>query len=317
MSTIAELLQAGQPDLELAAVSTRVLLAPYFGTSPITNIEDATTGGLDAAKVGRGTSPFVTVGNYEKKAGVKLSNKPTANRIMSAGYGSATRIIFSESGKSITYTPQEVNLVNLQNAWGFTPDAVSDPSAKGGITIGIPSLPARMLWRAVLITADVGPSGRPVYMYWIANRAEASDRQDIQAVDSNVFEHGVTLEFQDDQAEGVEDQVIFGICGDGWSDLSASADTGLVDPSAAVVTLGTPSAGTFTLTWRGHTTATIAYNATAATVKTALVALDDNYGSSDWDVTGSAGGPYTITPPAAGPITGNGASLTGGTFSID
>lgn len=314
MSTIAELLQAGQPDLELAAVNTRVLLAPHYGTSPLTTIEDTVNGGLDIAKIGRGTSPFVTVGNHEKKAGVKLSNKPTANKIMSNGSGSATRILFSESGKSITYTPQELNLVNLQNSWGFPVDKVSAPSAKGGITIGIPSLPARMLWRVVLIGADVGPSGKPIYAYWIANRAEASDRQDISAVDSNVYEHGVTLEFQDDPA--VEDQVIFGICGDGWVDLSTTNDTGLVAPQDAVATLGTPSGGNFTLTWRGHTTANIAYNATAAAVKSALVALDDGYGSSDWTVTGSNGGPYTITPPAAGPITGDGSGLTGGTFSI-
>ena len=37
---------------------------------------------------------------------------------------------------------------------------------------------------------------------------------------------------------------------------------------------------------------------------------------ADWAVAGSAGGPYTITPPAAGAITGSGAGLTGGTFSV-
>ena len=83
-----------------------------------------------------------------------------------------------------------------------------------------------------------------------------------------------------------------------------------------LVTLGSPSAGTFTLTWGGETTAAIAYNATNAAVKSALVALDDGYGAAAWIVTGSAGGPYTITPPAAGAITGSGAGLTGGTFSV-
>lgn len=314
MSTIAELLQSGQPDLELAAVTPRVLLAPYYGTSPILTIEDATSGGLDLTKVGHGTSPFVTVGNYEKKAGAKLSNKPTVNKVMSAGYGSSTRNLFSESGKSITYTPQEINLVNLQNAWGFTPSAVSSTSAHGGITIGIPSLPARVLWRVVLIAADTAPTGAPIYLYWIANRAEAGDRQDINATDSNVYEHGVTLDFQDDPA--VSDQVIFGICGQGWVDVNSTNKTGLVSATNALVTLGTPSAGTFTLTWRGKTTATIAYNAAATAVKSALVALDDGYGTSDWTVSGSSGGPYTVTPPASGPVTGDGSGLTGGTFSI-
>jgi hypothetical protein len=68
--------------------------------------------------------------------------------------------------------------------------------------------------------------------------------------------------------------------------------------------------GTFTLSVDGVATSAIAYNATAATVKTALVALDDGYDTNDVTVTGSAGGPYTITVP--GLLTGNGASLTGG-----
>lgn len=89
-------------------------------------------------------------------------------------------------------------------------------------------------------------------------------------------------------------------------------------PSGAtdyLVTLGSPSAGTFTLTWNGNTTSGIAYNATNATVKSALVALDDGYGTSDFTVTGSAGGPYTVTVPG-GVVTGSGASLTDGAFTV-
>lgn len=82
------------------------------------------------------------------------------------------------------------------------------------------------------------------------------------------------------------------------------------------VALGSPSAGTFTLTFRGNTTAPIAYNAAASAVKSALVALDDGYDASDWTVTGSAGGPYTITTPTGAPVTGSGSGLTGGTFAI-
>lgn len=82
------------------------------------------------------------------------------------------------------------------------------------------------------------------------------------------------------------------------------------------VTLGSPSAGNYTLTWRGRTTGTIAHNATAATVKTALVALDDGYTADNWTVTGSAGGPYTVTTPGGGALTGNGSGLTDATFTI-
>ena len=97
--------------------------------------------------------------------------------------------------------------------------------------------------------------------------------------------------------------------GDAWTELGTPV------PAVYLVTLGTPSAGDFTLTYKGRTTATIAYNAIASTVKAALVALDDGYSASDWTVTGSTGGPYTVTVPA-GAITGSGTGLTAGTFSV-
>ncbi|EUA18473.1 putative gp13 [Mycobacterium xenopi 3993] len=89
--------------------------------------------------------------------------------------------------------------------------------------------------------------------------------------------------------------------------------------SQFIVTLGTPTAGDFVLSFGGNTTAPIAYNATSTAVKSALVALDDGFSASDWTVTGSAGGPYTVTTPGAqyGPLTGDGSGLTGGTFAIN
>lgn len=79
---------------------------------------------------------------------------------------------------------------------------------------------------------------------------------------------------------------------------------------------GSPTGGTFTLTFSGQTTGSIAYNASAATLKTALEALS-NIAVGDVDVTGSAGGPWTIEFKQAyaatdvSLITGDGSSLTG------
>lgn len=50
----------------------------------------------------------------------------------------------------------------------------------------------------------------------------------------------------------------------------------------------------FTITWNGQTTTSIAAAASAATVQAALEALS-NIGVGDVAVTGSAGGPYTVT----------------------
>jgi hypothetical protein len=103
--------------------------------------------------------------------------------------------------------------------------------------------------------------------------------------------------------------------------IRVEAQGALLD-NIQTVTLGSPSAGTFTLTYKGQTTSALAFNAAASAVQTAFVALS-TVGSGNATVSGSAGGPYSITFPTSGTlsqdttaITGSGASLTGGTFAI-
>lgn len=80
---------------------------------------------------------------------------------------------------------------------------------------------------------------------------------------------------------------------------------------------GVPTGGTFTLSLDAQTTTPLAFNATGATVQTALVALP-NINTNNVTVTGAAGGPYTVTfaDRLAGTnqslITGNITLLTGG-----
>lgn len=86
------------------------------------------------------------------------------------------------------------------------------------------------------------------------------------------------------------------------------------------VTLGSPSAGTFTLTFNGVTTSGIAYNAWASTVQTAVTGLS-SVGAGNATVSGSTGGPYTVRFTGAlantsNALTGSGTGLTGGTFSV-
>jgi len=83
------------------------------------------------------------------------------------------------------------------------------------------------------------------------------------------------------------------------------------------------SAGTFTLTYSGQTTGPIAFDAAAAGVKAALVALS-NIGDNDVAVTGGPGpsadwvvefkGALALTDVAA--LTGDGANLTGETKTV-
>lgn len=93
-------------------------------------------------------------------------------------------------------------------------------------------------------------------------------------------------------------------------------DAGTSQVNTVTIT-GTPTGGTFTITVNGQTTTGIAYNAAAATVQTALEALS-TVAAGDVTVSGSAGGPYTLTwggalASVAVTVSSSGASLTGGT----
>lgn len=57
---------------------------------------------------------------------------------------------------------------------------------------------------------------------------------------------------------------------------------------------GTPTGGSFTLTFQGNTTAPIVYNAASTVVQAALQSLP-SIGTGNVTVTGSTGGPYTCT----------------------
>lgn len=89
------------------------------------------------------------------------------------------------------------------------------------------------------------------------------------------------------------------------------------DETQSLTITGSPTGGTFTLTFGGQTTATINWNDTAATVQTRLQALT-SIGAGNALVTGSAGGPWTVefsgtlakTAEALITLTTN--SLTGG-----
>ena len=90
------------------------------------------------------------------------------------------------------------------------------------------------------------------------------------------------------------------------------------DKTQTITITGAPTGGTFLLSSGGNSYVA-AYNATGATIQTAVQAWGGIY--STVTVSGSAGGPYAVTfvdvasnvRAAAAPFEANGASLTGGT----
>lgn len=97
------------------------------------------------------------------------------------------------------------------------------------------------------------------------------------------------------------------------------AGVAAVNEQQTVTLTGTPEGGTFTVTHNGHgPTAGVAYDASASTLKTAMI----NAGigtTDDLGVTGAAGGPWTVEFKGAlggtnvAQMTASGAGLTGGT----
>jgi hypothetical protein len=75
-----------------------------------------------------------------------------------------------------------------------------------------------------------------------------------------------------------------------WTAAIVGGDTNEVQ----TLTTGGSGLTSYTLTYAGQTTGAIAVDATSATVKAALAALS-NLDADDFDVTGSASGPWTVT----------------------
>lgn len=237
--------QNGQSDLEIAPSDITILLEPFYGTQPITNLE-ATGGGIDPAKL----SNMISVGNVTKRDGFKLTNNPTINNIMSTGKGSPTAIVASEAVKSINYVPQQFTKLNQQIYWGAVDSAFSAPSASGGYTVSIPELPANLFFRAVLLGAAFAGDGTPIFLYWIANKVIPAKRSDMSLVDSNVIEHPAELMFLTDDNVGLP--LIGGACGTGWNTLNANNDTGF-EPALTGITVAPTTAALTVASGINHT----------------------------------------------------------------
>lgn len=174
-------------------------------------------------------------------------------------------------------------------------------------------LSANNVDRQVLLVSEFRKQGLPVYTvdgYALARLANIGaskkDKKDSEAAELSFdpLPDGYFSAVQDGVYQPILRYTWTG--GAGWTALYSSLTGNWL------VTLGTQTTGTFVLTFGGVTTSTIAYNATAANVLAPLIAMDDGFTAGQWNVTGSAGGPYTVTTPGSqyGALTGSGALLT-------
>lgn len=157
---------------------------------------------------------------------------------------------------------------------------------------------------------------------FISTLSNVDDNQLNVTSDGNV----VTIEFTGTEGQADQSQLVASVfSGSNIQSISinvtssnAVAAIPAVNETQTVRLTGSPSGGTFTLTFGANTTAGLAYNAAAATIQSALQGLA-SIGSGNATVSGSSGGPWTIT--FAGSLAGanqnqlvaDGTALTGGT----
>lgn len=225
--------------------------------------------------------------------------------VASAGTGNSLRLTAKEAGRPFAVTAtvgglnssNETQTITLANATGgtFTLSFLTETTGTIAYNASAATLKTALVALTAIDTADIDVS--KVGNVWTVTFKGAYLATDVPPLRVNFS----------------------GLTGGTASVVVTPLQQGIVPVNCAqLVSLDSAiSGGTATLTWNGATTSALAYNASAATVQTAV---DTAWGSGNVVVTGStlkAGMTFTFTGVYAGQdvdlITGNGASLTGGT----
>lgn len=258
--------------------------------------------------VANALNAYATCGEVEKKAGASLTPDAKYNPIEGYGSRAARRRLLDSEGLALEFTPQESRMIvhQIQNNWD---SGAFQRTSTGGWRAVKSAGDRPKYWTMFVLAEDVNDeTGEPIWQWWHVGKMGTDKGSKTSLTMDAALLGAINLEmFQDGN-------YLWEMGQDGPGLTSLMGRLGF--DSRWLVTLGTPSAGTFTLTVDGQTTTALAYTATAAAVKSALEALS-SVGAGNVIVTApAAGGPYTITLQSGGVLTGSGASLTGGTFSV-
>lgn len=292
-------------DLLFVPGDLAVLAAPLGATIPDNLTDD--DGSLLPLPAG-----WISAGEINQKAGAGLTPDTKTTELM--GYGSMVprRTIKTAEGLSIDFTADEVRKLNLALFWGLDLSGVTANSTSGEWQFKKSARARVEEWSLILLSVDENVAG-DIFQYYILPRVAVTKTGKLPLqMDANKS-YPITMTAYDHKEFG--GYVAIGQGGLGGKSLNAAQ--GFAPLVKTVTITGTPTGGTFTLSFGGQTTSGIAYNATAAAVQSALVALS-SVGAGNATVSGSAGGPYTVTfNGVTGTLTASGASLTpSGTVTV-
>lgn len=258
--------------------------------------------------VANSLASYASCGEIEQKAGAKITPDVKYNDIMGYGSRAPRRRLLQSEGLALDWTPQEVRRI-VKEINGNLQAGAFEATTTGGVrwkkTAG--SMPR--YWSIFLLAEDINDETlEPIYQWWHFPKL-GLDKPGAQSLTMDAAsESPTTLTLLQDGDNLYE----AGIDGPGFASIAAALGFG-ADTAYVVTISGTPTGGTWTYTIGGQTTAGIPYNATSTAVRSAIEALS-NVGAGNVLVTGSAGGPWTITlSGVSGVPTVSGAGLTGGT----
>lgn len=204
-------LKDAQADLAIAPLNLTVLLAPYSAT-PAETLEGA-GGELDVP------AEYVSVGHFEKAAGLTLGIDMTSNDIEAYGESDPIRTIISRRKTTFNFNMYQNQKNILELIWTADFSGVTQ-SAHGGVVLEAPATPKNRYYRAALIGQDDRDEGE-IFVYWLMPKVklESVDNQTLN--DDNVLMYSPTLVAFKDDSLGYS--VAQGFCGPGWAAIAAAA----------------------------------------------------------------------------------------------
>ncbi|MEL3944877.1 hypothetical protein [Streptomyces sp. LNU-CPARS28] len=255
---------------------------------------------------------YLPVG-YTDTDGVTFSGDLSMSDVESGQSASPTRSDVESDIQTAEWTPQETNAAAVALYENLPLDHFPTIGSASW-TWSRPLTPPTLYRRLVFIARDLNKTtGNPIYVVRHFPSALRSERDDEQWTRTEAITRKVTYQAYIDELIGTDSKTW--IDGPGWRDLEP-----LSNEVQSVAITGSPTGGTYTLTFAGQTTAGIAYDATASAVQSALEALSN---VEVGDVV-CAGGPHPGTPVTVtflgqyagtdvAQMTASAAGLTGGT----
>lgn len=213
-------------DLSVAALNCAIMLAPYDAVPALT-LESAEDGSLEIP------AEYVSVGHFQKDAGVTFTNEIDSTEIEAYGEPEPIRTIISRRTTSIDFSMYQSQRNVLELFWAADFSNVT-PSEFGGVVLEAPAVPKNRYYRAVVVGLD-DRDGKEIWAYWLMPKVKLSDVDNQSLNDDGIIEYHPTLTaFKDDD---LGYSVAQGFAGPGWRERVHQAGFA-APPTAITVTPG-------------------------------------------------------------------------------